>query len=57
MRHAMKAQNKRGVDLAAQLDISRSSVNDYLKGRRGVIPGNLLALIDALDLELVVKPK
>ncbi len=57
MSSAMKTTGKRGIDLAAELGVSRSSVNDYLKGRRGVVPGRLLELLDLLELELVVRPK
>lgn len=45
------------VEIANRLGISRSAVNQLLSGERGTIPNSLLALLDALDLELVVREK
>ncbi len=43
---------------AAELaGLPRQYVTDLLKGRKGLLPKNWALLLDALDLELVVRPK
>jgi len=44
-------------ELAQRLGIKQPSVADLLSGRRGQVPQSLIDLLDALDLEIVIRPK
>jgi ABC-type Fe3+ transport system substrate-binding protein len=45
------------TEAAAAAGLPRQYVTDLLKGRKGEIPKSWARLLDALDLEVVVRPK
>ncbi len=61
IRNAVKKQlKKRGMshkDAAAAAVLSPQYLTDLLSGRRGNLPKNWVRLLDALGLELTVRPK
>ncbi|CAN5898108.1 hypothetical protein BH24DEI2_BH24DEI2_03710 [soil metagenome] len=55
-----KALSRKGMsqtDLAKQVGVKPQSIYPVLKGKRGKQPTSLLNILDALDLELVVRPR
>lgn len=44
-------------DLARRLGVARQNVQTYLAGQRGIVAGPFLDMLDALGLELEVRPK
>lgn len=53
----MKEKGVSQVDIAKQLGITPQSVSQVLRGDRSQIRSPLIAILDVLDLELVVQPK
>jgi plasmid maintenance system antidote protein VapI len=48
---------KTQTQLAESLGMSRSSLSNILTGDRGLLTGSAVRILDALGLELVVRPK
>lgn len=57
VRIAMIRQRINQTDLAEQTGLSRVHVNHLLTGHRGKLPDAWEKLLDALDLELTIRPK
>jgi transcriptional regulator with XRE-family HTH domain len=53
----MKKQGVTQVALAERMGLKLASVNQVVNGKRSGVAKPLEAILDALDLELVVKPK
>lgn len=53
----MAEKGARQADLARQLGVSPQALSQILKGDRGKLPSSLVAVLDALDVELTVQPK
>ena len=45
------------VEVAKRIGVAPQSVNRFLKGERGSLPKSMVDVLDALDLELHVRPK
>lgn len=57
MRRRMAEQGVSQVELARRLGIKQPSVAGILSQGRAKVPQSLIDALDALDLELVVRPK
>ncbi len=53
----IKSRGMTRAEAAELAGLPRQYVTDLLKGRKGLVPRNWARLLDALDLELVVRPK
>ena len=54
---AMRRKGWTQSELARRLGVKPQSIYPILKGTRGKQPRSLVAILDALDLELEVRPK
>lgn len=54
LRH-MAAQGLRQAELARRLEVTPQSLHQVLRGQKARLPTSLTAVLDALDLELVVQ--
>lgn len=57
MRVELARRNMKRSELAAQCGLSRQYVSDALNGKVGFAPPGWLKMLDALGLELAVRPK
>lgn len=53
----IKTRGMTRTEAAELAGLPRQYVTDLLKGRKGLLPKNWGRLLDALDLELVIRPK
>lgn len=53
----LQRKNLSRTEVAVRADLSRQYVTDMLNGRKGEVPESWQRLLDALDLELYVRPK
>ena len=57
IRKAIKASNKTRYRLSKETGIVQSQLSRLMSGEKGVSLDNLERLADALDLEIVIRPK
>lgn len=53
----LEQQSISQVEVAKRIGIAPQSVNRFLKGERGSLPKSMVEVLDALGLELYVRPK
>lgn len=53
----LQRRNLTRTEAAVKADLSRQYVTDMLNGRKGEVPESWQRLLDALNLELFVRPK
>jgi transcriptional regulator with XRE-family HTH domain len=57
IRDAIRKRIDNEAELARQMGVTRSHINQLLNGSRGKIPQSLIDLLDAVGLRLEVVPK
>ena len=57
IREAISRRVDNEAELARQIGVTRSHINQIMTGRRGLIPKSLLAVVEAAGLELIAVPK
>lgn len=56
MRVALARRKWTAAELGRRIDLNRQGISDLMTGKTGRIPPRLLQALEALDLELIVRP-